>query len=59
MTDKITDKTKVSITLSENFDNIIILMNASFSKDIKENEHFFEELGRKLDIEFKSDKNDD
>lgn len=58
MTDKITKQTKVSVTLSENFDNIIILMNASFSEDIKENEYFFEELGRKIDIEFRDDKND-
>ena len=50
---KITEKTKVSVTLSENFDNIMILMNASFSKDIKENEHFFEEIGQKLDLQFK------
>lgn len=58
MTDKITKQTKVSVTLSESFDNIIILMNASFSEDIKENEHFFEELGRNIDIEFRDDKND-
>ena len=48
-----TEKTKVSITLSENFDNIMILMNASFSEKIKENKHFFEEIGQKLDLEFK------
>lgn len=50
-----TEKTKVSVTLSENFENIMILMNASFSETIKENKHFFEDLGRKLDAEFKGD----
>lgn len=56
MTDKIT--TKVNVTLSENFDSIIILMNASFAEDIKKNEYFFEELGRQIDIEFRDYKND-
>ena len=46
------EKTKVKITLSENFDDIMILMNDSFFEEIKENKHFFEEIGRKLDLEF-------
>ena len=54
-----TEKTKVKITLSKNFDDIIILMNASFSKKIKENEHFFEEIGQKLDLQFKDGDVDD
>ena len=53
-----TEKTKVSVTLSKNFENIMILMNASFSETIKENKHFFEDLGRKLDAEFNSDLDD-
>lgn len=54
-----TEKTKVSVTLSENFEDIMILMNASFSEAIKEDRHFFEDLGRKLDAEFKGDDCDD
>ena len=54
-----TEKTKVKITLSKNFDDIIILMNDSFSKKIKENEHFFEELGQKLDLKSKKGDVDD
>lgn len=50
-----TKKTKVSVTLSENFENIMILMDARFSEAIKEDRHFFEDLGRKLDAEFKGD----
>ena len=49
------EKTKVKITLSENFDDIMILMNDSFYEKIKENEHFFEEIGQKLDLEFRKD----
>lgn len=52
---KMTEKTKVSVILSENIENVIILMNASFSEKIKEDKHFFEDLGRKLDASFKGD----
>lgn len=50
---KMVKKTKISVTLSENFENIMILMNASFSEAIKEDKHFFEDLGRQLDAKFK------
>lgn len=49
-----TEKTKVNIILSKNVDNIMILMNDSFHEKIKENKHFFEEIGQKLDLEFKN-----
>ena len=50
-----TEKTKISVTLSENFEDIMILMNARFSEAIKEDRHFFEDLVRKLDAEFNDD----
>jgi len=55
MTEKNRVSTKVSVTISENFEDIMILMGASFSEIIKEDEHFFEDLGRKLDASFKDD----
>lgn len=55
MTEENRVSTKVSVTISENFENIMILMGASFSKIIREDEHFFEDLGRKLDASFKDD----
>lgn len=59
MTEKNRVTTKVSVTISENFEDIMILMNASFSEIIKEDEHFFEDLGRELDIKFRKDDNND
>ena len=47
------EKIEVSVTLSENFEGIMILMNTSFSETIKKDKYFFEKLGKKLDANFK------
>lgn len=50
---------KASVTFSENFKDIMILINADFLEIIKEDKHFFEKLGKKLDADLKEDDFDD
>lgn len=50
-----TEKTKVTVTASTNFEGIMILMDASFAEVINEDRHFFEDLGRELDTRLKGD----
>ena len=48
-----TEKIKVNVTFSESFNDVMILMNSKLLEKIEENEHFFEEMGQKLDVDFR------